>query len=179
MAGIDEVRKHSFPPVVDGCVRVLIVGSLPGEASLAAARYYAHPSNQFWALMERVTGRPLVTLDYEGRLAALLAAGVGLWDAVASATRRGSLDGAIRGHSANDLAALAASLPSLQAVGFNGRTAAAIGARALASLPLALVPLPSSSPALTTPFEHKLQKWSALGAYLSGGRKAPPRSSAA
>lgn len=169
MAAAGDVLKRSFPPVVDARVRVLIVGSLPGEASLAAARYYAHPRNQFWALMERVTGRPLVALDYDARLSALLEAGVGLWDAVASATRRGSLDGAIRGHSPNDLAALAASLPSLRAIGFNGRTAAAIASPALASRGVPLIPLPSSSPALTAPFEAKLVRWRALRPYFSDG----------
>ena len=52
-------RKASFPPVVDAGTRVLILGSLPGDASLAAGRYYAHPQNQFWRLMELVIGEEL------------------------------------------------------------------------------------------------------------------------
>jgi hypoxanthine-DNA glycosylase len=75
---------------------LLVLGSLPGEESLAQGRYYAHPRNHFWTLIGAVIGRDLVALGYEARLAALLEAGVGLWDVVASATRRGSLDGAIR-----------------------------------------------------------------------------------
>ena len=72
--------------MVDAQTRVLVCGSLPGEASLAAGRYYAHPANQFWRLVGGVIAQDLVPLDYPDRLAALLAAGIGLWDTVASAS---------------------------------------------------------------------------------------------
>ena len=70
------MRKRSFPPVVDANTRLLVLGSLPGEASLAAQRYYAHPRNLFWTLMGEVIGEDLVGLDYEDRLAALRGEGV-------------------------------------------------------------------------------------------------------
>jgi hypoxanthine-DNA glycosylase len=89
-------RKSSFPPVVAAGTRVLILGSLPGERSLAERRYYAHPQNQFWRLVGSVIGSELEALGYEARLEALLSARIGLWDTVASATRTGSLDAAIR-----------------------------------------------------------------------------------
>ncbi|HEX8482001.1 MAG TPA: DNA-deoxyinosine glycosylase [Allosphingosinicella sp.] len=159
--------KHSFAPVVVSATRVLVLGSLPGEESLAANRYYANPRNHFWRLIGQVTGLDLAVLPYETRLEALLAAGVGLWDTVGSATRRGSLDGAIRLDKANDLPALAARLPKLRAVGFNGGKSAAIGMPQLAARPdLALIPLPSSSPAYTRPFEEKLAHWMKLAPYL-------------
>ncbi|HWT51970.1 MAG TPA: DNA-deoxyinosine glycosylase, partial [Caulobacter sp.] len=100
------MRKAGFPPVVDAKTRVLILGSLPGEASLAARQYYGNPRNAFWRLMEGVIGAPLVPLDYEQRLAALVAHRVGLWDVIAEAERPGSLDAAIRDPAANDLLAL-------------------------------------------------------------------------
>jgi hypoxanthine-DNA glycosylase len=159
--------KRSFPPVADERTRLLILGSLPGEESLARARYYANPRNQFWRLTGAVIGKDLEPLDYEERLAALLAAGVGLWDVVAAASRSGSLDTAIRGHSANDLKALAARLPALKAVAFNGGTSARIGLKQLAGLPLRLVPLPSSSPALTLAFEDKLRRWMEVRPFVS------------
>ena len=80
-------RKSSFSPVVAPDTRVLVLGSLPGERSLAAGRYYAHPQNRFWHLIGGAIGLELGPLDYEQRLAALLAAKVGLWDTVASARR--------------------------------------------------------------------------------------------
>jgi double-stranded uracil-DNA glycosylase len=164
---MDEV-KRSFPPVADARTRVLVLGSLPGEESLARSQYYANPRNHFWRLIGAVTGLDLVPLPYEQRLEALLAAHVGLWDTVGSATRRGSLDGAIRLNSANDLAELAASLPRLRAVGFNGGKSASLGLPRLAGrTDLALIPLPSSSPAYTRPFEDKLAEWLRLAPYLS------------
>lgn len=113
-----------FAPVVNADTRVLILGSLPGVASLAAQQYYAHPRNQFWPLLATVLGQPgLPALDYPQRLAHLQAHGVGLWDVVAQAQRRGSLDTAIRAAQRNDLARLVASLPALRLVAFNGATA--------------------------------------------------------
>jgi double-stranded uracil-DNA glycosylase len=160
--------KRSFPPVADERTRLLVLGSLPGEESLARRQYYANPRNHFWRLIGAVIGADLVALPYEERLEALLAAGVGLWDTVGAATRRGSLDGAIRLNSANDLAELAARLHELRAIGFNGGKSASLGLPRLAGrADLALIPLPSSSPAYRRPFEEKLAEWMKLAPYLS------------
>jgi len=164
----DVPRKRSFPPVVDPRVRLLVLGSLPGEKSLAAGRYYANPHNQFWKLMAAVVARDLEALDYAARLAALLDAHVGLWDVVASAHRVGSTDAAIVDLEANDLAALVGTLPELRAIAFNGGTALKHGARQLGDVAhgYAIVPLPSSSPLHTIGLAAKLPAWLALRAYL-------------
>jgi hypoxanthine-DNA glycosylase len=162
------VRKSSFPPVVRPDTRVLILGSLPGERSLAAGRYYAHPRNLFWRLAGGAIGRELEALGYEERLAALLAAGVGLWDTVASARRAGSLDAAIREAEHNPLAEHDATLPELRAVAFNGARSVAIGSALLAGSGLALLALPSSSPAYAAmPYAEKLRLWRAIGEFLA------------
>ncbi len=162
-----EEIKRCFPPVVDERTRVLVLGSLPGEESLARRQYYGNPRNHFWRLMSEVIGRDLVPLAYEERLAALLEAGVGLWDTVGTATRRGSLDGNIRRHQANPLGELVAALPALRAVGFNGGKSASLGLAQLAGeTRLALLPLPSSSPAYTLSFDAKLAVWLKLRAFL-------------
>ncbi|MCA1661923.1 MAG: DNA-deoxyinosine glycosylase [Novosphingobium sp.] len=161
------MRKSAFPPIVTPDARVLILGSLPGEASLAAGRYYAHPQNQFWRLVASVIGRDLASLDYPARLAALLAAGIGLWDTVASARREGSLDAALRDVEGAALGDLVETLPALRAVGFNGATSARLGRLALADAPLALVDLPSSSPAYAAmSFAAKAQIWGRLREFL-------------
>ena len=159
--------KRSFPPVVDERTRVLLLGSLPGEQSLARGQYYANPRNQFWRLVGAVIGEPLDGLDYEARLARLLEARIGLWDTVESAVRTGSLDGNIRGHKASDLPRLVSALPELRAVGFNGGKSAALGMPQLAGAEgLALIALPSSSPAYTLAFESKLAAWMELRRFL-------------
>jgi TDG/mug DNA glycosylase family protein len=161
-----ETLKRSFGPVVDTRTRVLVLGSLPGEESLARGQYYGNPRNHFWRLIGAVTGEALESLPYEERLERLLAAGVGLWDTIGAATRRGSLDGNIRGIEANALAGLVDSLPELRAVGFNGGRSASLGLKQLAGQPLTLLPLPSSSPAYTLPFEAKREAWLQLRTFL-------------
>lgn len=158
--------KHGLPPVARADARLLLLGSLPGEASLAAARYYAHPRNQFWRLMERVTGVALDALAYGERIERLGERRVALWDVVHAARREGSLDGQMRAIETRDLAAFVAGLPKLRAIGFNGGTAARLGRRALGGAGLRLVDLPSSSPAYTLPFADKAERWAALAAFL-------------
>lgn len=147
---------------------MLILGSLPGEASLAARRYYAHPQNRFWHLVGYAIGRDLAGLEYEDRLAELQAAKIALWDTVASARRTGSLDAAIREAEHAPLADLVSTLPELRAVAFNGRKAAAIGRPQLAGSGLALIDLPSSSPAYASlPIAEKERLWARLADFLA------------
>jgi hypoxanthine-DNA glycosylase len=162
--------KRCFDPVVDAKTRVLILGSLPGEASLAHQQYYAHKQNRFWHLIGDVIGEALPGMQYEARLQALLDHRVGLWDVIAQAQREGSLDSRIRDHAANDLTALIATLPNLACIAFNGGTAAKIGAQALAvrHSSLELIKLPSSSPAYAAvPYAGKLHEWMALRKWLA------------
>lgn len=159
-----DARKRCFDPVVDANTRLLILGSLPGEKSLAHSQYYAHPQNKFWMLLGEVLGVELKSLPYVERLATLLAHGVGLWDVVAQAQRTGSLDSNIRARDDNDLVALAASLPQLQTIAFNGGTAAKLGIKVLGehAQRYRIVNLPSSSPAYTLAYAQKLQAWLSL-----------------
>ncbi|MEN5361791.1 DNA-deoxyinosine glycosylase [Brevundimonas intermedia] len=165
----DAGRKRAFEPVVAQDAQVLILGSLPGAASLAAARYYAHPRNGFWPLIGGVLGEDLADLPYEQRLERLKARGVGLWDVIASAERSGSLDAAIRSPEAADLRGLVESLPNLRAVAFNGGLAARLGRRILSNPDqVALVDLPSSSPAHAISLSAKADSWAILGKFLPG-----------
>ena len=159
-----DPRKRCFDPVVDADTRLLILGSLPGEKSLAHSQYYAHPQNKFWTLLGEVLGVDLSSLPYAARLSTLLAHGVGLWDVVAQAQRTGSLDSNIRARDDNDLVALAASLPQLQTIAFNGGTAAKLGIKVLGehAQRYRIVSLPSSSPAYTLAYAAKLLKWKTL-----------------
>ena len=160
-------RKAGFDPLVDANTRLLILGSLPGDASLRAGQYYGHPQNAFWRLVGGVIGRDLAALPYGDRLAGLKAAGVGLWDVIASAERPGSLDAAIRQPEAADLRGLVGTLPKLRAVAFNGGMAVRLGRAVLAGgQGVELIDLPSSSPAHARPFEEKAAAWAQLGRHL-------------
>ena len=161
-------RAQGFAPAVTPDIRVLILGSLPGVASLAAGQYYAHPRNSFWPIMSALLGQPLVQMPYEAWLKALNAGGVGLWDVLASAERSGSLDAAIRSPEAADLRGLIDTLPALRAVAFNGAKSAAVGRKILKDhLPdMELIDLPSSSPAHARPLEDKLARWAVLAPFL-------------
>lgn len=162
-----DTRRIGFDPIVDADTRLLILGSLPGDASLRAARYYAHPRNAFWRLLGGVLSEDLDTLAYEARLERLKARRIGLWDVIASAERSGSLDAAIRSPQAADLRGLVAGLPELRAVAFNGGLAARLGRRILEDhADLVLLDLPSSSPAHARPLAEKAARWAALSDFV-------------
>jgi hypoxanthine-DNA glycosylase len=156
-----SARLAGLPPVIDRRARVLILGSFPSAASLAAQQYYAHPQNQFWRMLGAVIGQPLKDMPYAARLAAVQAAGIAIWDIYASCERAGSLDSAIRNSVANDFAALKKSALALRRICFNGRTAAK-RLREMEALGYEAVVLPSTSPAHAgMTFEEKLARWRA------------------
>ena len=147
---------------------MFLLGSFPGDASLAAGRYYAHPTNQFWRLLGDVIEDDLQTLDYDVRLERLADRRIGLWDVIGSASRRGSLDQAIREARHNAVEKLLQDFPCLQAIAFNGTIAAVIGRRLIGTPPMgvALLDLPSSSAANTRPLIEKALKWATLKEFL-------------
>lgn len=166
---------QGLPPQAGTDCRVLILGSMPGAASLAAARYYAHPRNRFWPLMGALCGFD-AGLDYPRRLAALRSAGAGLWDVIGACERSGSLDADIvRGSEvANPLANWLAERPGVRAIAFNGGKAAQAFQRHVApTLPAAMTErlafhaLPSTSPANAAfGVERLAGQWRALAPYL-------------
>ena len=112
-------RLTGLPPVVSDATVLLVLGSFPGAASLAARQYYGHPQNHFWRILEAIwpsSHRQMVTDSYENRIAWLLDHGLGLWDVYASCERQGSLDTAIRNAEVNDFAALAARCTALRGI---------------------------------------------------------------
>ncbi len=159
---------RGFAPVAAPHARLLILGSMPGRASLAAAEYYAQPRNAFWRIAAELFGVDPAA-PYIQRCRTLSAAGVALWDVLASCERRGSLDSAIRPASAraNDFGPFFQQHPAIRAVWFNGRAAEALYRRLVlpglappaADLPLAV--LPSTSPAhAALDYRQKLARWS-------------------
>lgn len=160
-------RRVGLPPIARSDARLFILGSLPGEVSLAARRYYAHSTNQFWRLLGGAIGEELQGLSYEDRLRCLAERRIGLWDVIASASRTGSLDQAIRAAEHNRIEHLLHDFPDLRAIAFNGSTASTVGRRLIGEPPrrIALVDLPSSSAANTKPFAEKAEAWARLAQF--------------
>lgn len=164
---------RSFAPVAARDARVLILGSMPGVASLTAQQYYAHPRNAFWPIMGALLGFAPAA-PYEVRLRALTQAGIALWDVLDACVRPGSLDSAILDASIvpNDFTGFLARHRGITHVFFNGSKAAdSFRRHVIPTLPsasqLTLTPLPSTSPAnASTRFEHKLERWRVVMAAL-------------
>jgi len=155
---------RSFAPVSAPDARVLILGSMPGTASLQAGQYYAHPRNAFWPIMGALYGAG-PDLPYADRAAKLKAEGVAVWDVLQAYERQGSLDANIRGDVPNDFAAFFAAHPGIRRIGLNGGKAAASFRKHAGRLLLqgaAVHVLPSTSPAhAARGFEEKCAIWRA------------------
>ncbi|MDP5240570.1 DNA-deoxyinosine glycosylase [Uliginosibacterium sp. 31-16] len=170
------MRVCSFPPLAAPNARILILGSMPGVASLQAQRYYAHPHNRFWPIMGEALGFDPAA-PYAERCTHLVAAGVAVWDVLQSCVRPGSLDADIDATSVliNDFTDFFAAHPQIRRVCFNGGTAESLFRRhvrpPLASGPVDFLRLPSTSPAHAgmRPAE-KLAAWKAA---LDGGLLLP------
>jgi hypoxanthine-DNA glycosylase len=148
-----------LPAIIDAQACVLILGSFPSPASLAAGQYYAHKQNQFWRILAAVLDQPLVGMDYAAKQAAVRAAGIAIWDVYRSCERPGSLDSAIRNAVPNDFAALKKSAVAIRLVAFNGQAAGKFAPQ-LQALGYETVVLPSTSPANASwSFERKLGAW--------------------
>lgn len=158
-------------PVIDERARILILGSFPSEASLAAQQYYAHKQNQFWKILGEILQQPLTEMDYAAKLAAVMEAGIAIWDVYESCERAGSLDSAIRKGKLNDFEQLKKSAlagrqegggPALQRVCFNGQAAGKFAPQ-LEALGFVTQILPSTSPANATwTFAQKLAAWQCI-----------------
>lgn len=160
-------RINSFPPVIGSQPRVLILGSMPGVASLAAQEYYAMPRNTFWPIMGELFGAHF-GIPYRQRLETLVDCRVALWDVLGSCVRPGSLDASIEPHSVavNDFNKLFTDYSTIGQVFFNGRKAAEMFRRHVLSTlgsgaeNFSCSTLPSTSPAYAAlSFDEKLAAW--------------------
>lgn len=159
---------QGFPPLADGRSRILILGSMPGNASLIACRYYAHPQNAFWRIMGDLIGAKR-ELSYESKLGILLSFGIALWDVLASCKRRGSLDSAIVDESvtANDFVSFFDHHPRITHVFFNGAMAEKCFRKHVHHLlerpTLICQKLPSTSPAhASLTYPQKYDAWKVI-----------------
>ena len=162
-------QVRSFAPIIGTDPRIVILGSMPGVASLEAVQYYAHPRNAFWPIMGELFDIDPAA-DYESRIAALERLPIILWDSLQACQRPGSLDAAIVDASAvaNDFPWLLREYPDIRAIFCNGATSEKYFHKlALPRLPdppgFELIRMPSTSPANAgMRFEQKLEAWRRL-----------------
>jgi double-stranded uracil-DNA glycosylase len=159
------MRRRGLPPLLAPDARVLILGSFPSEASLAARQYYAHPRNHFWPVLGALLNEPLVEMSYPARTARVRLHGIAIWDTIIACERKGSLDAAIRNAERGEIARVRRVARGLRAVCFNGGTAAR-AEPAWRAEGFATLVLPSTSPAYTLPLARKVDAWRALMEYL-------------
>lgn len=168
------MQLHSFPPVVSPQSRVLVLGSIPGVASLNAGQYYAHPRNAFWPVMQAVAGIDSQA-PYATRLQQLCDSGIALWDVIGCCERPGSLDTAIVRDSVqcNDFNTLLRQHTGIGAVFFNGKSVEQLFRRHALPvfepvlLPATRICLPSTSPAnARADLASKINAWTAIKDFL-------------
>ena len=164
------VAAVGLPPILPRDARILVLGSFPGIASLAARQYYAHPRNHFWPVMSALLDEPLVELPYARRLERMRARGIGLWDTIVACDRHASSDQSIRNAERAEVARVKRASPRIEVVAFNGNTAARAAPR-WRDAGYATLALPSTSPAYTRPLAEKVAAWRALARWLA---KASP-----
>ncbi len=162
------MAKYALPAIIHPTSHSLILGTLPGDQSLANQFYYLHPRNQFWRLMQAIFADQPGTTSIT-RSAFLARHGLGLWDVLHAAERDGSLDTAIRKPIANDFQLFLTSYPMITKLGLNGTKTQQLFTRLVwptlsAELQsrLQIYALPSTSPANTQPFAEKLKAWAVM-----------------
>ncbi|MCL2178279.1 MAG: DNA-deoxyinosine glycosylase [Proteobacteria bacterium] len=161
------MRISCFEPIEDKYARVLILGSMPGQTSLAENQYYAHPHNAFWPILSEVLGFEK-NAPYALKIQALKNAHIALWDVLQFCIREGSsLDVRIRTSSekANDFQSFFDAHPEIQHVFFNGSKAQSCFKKHVlrklnSSSSPSYVRLPSTSPAhASQSYAQKLEIW--------------------
>ncbi|QHT58869.1 DNA-deoxyinosine glycosylase [Paenibacillus lycopersici] len=166
------MRVHSFPPMVREGAAVLVLGSMPGRASIAANQYYGNPRNHMWGVLYGLFGLE-PDEAYEDRLAFAASHGIAMWDVIESCEREGSLDANIRAEVPNDLPGLIAEFPGIRCLIFNGTKSHDTFMKYFKTHPalaeLTKLKLPSTSPIPTKTMRStadRIEAWRALLPYL-------------
>ena len=153
---------HCFEPVIDQNTKVMIIGTMPGEASLVANEYYAYKHNALWKIMARLYNSDRKFADYGEKLSCLRENGIGLWDNLHSCERSGSLDSDIKNAEPNDFETLCIRYPALKCFLFNGQQSYKFFKKFHPALleKYEYYILPSTSPAnASISFDEKLKHW--------------------
>lgn len=157
---ISTNTKTSFDPISNSNTTILILGTMPGDKSLALGEYYGHPRSRFWKIISTITGNNL-PLTYIDKKTLLLKSQIGIWDVAHKANRKGSLDSAIEDEEPNDLDSFIATHKNLKVIGFNGTKSEALFDKYFGrKSEIKYISLPSTSPANTgIDFDNICKVW--------------------
>jgi hypoxanthine-DNA glycosylase len=163
------MKIQSFPSLSNPNAKVLLLGTMPGEKSLALNQYYGHPQNLFWKLLAAVFNEPLPT-DYQLKKEMLLRNNIAVWDVLQACERKGSLDSAIMKEVPNDFKRFLKEHRNIKLIAFNGQKAAAFFKKHVGlNKDYTYVILPSTSPANAGKnFEQKLKEWNVIAPWKNG-----------
>ena len=154
---------HSFPPFVNSNTEILILGTMPGIASLEKQEYYAHPRNHFWKIMYTLLKNLPISEIFEEKIKLIQSNNIGLWDVLQNCERKGSLDIHIKNHIENDFEMLFEKFPGITKIVFNGKESHKYFLKKFGQIKgITCYVMPSTSPANTISFEKKLEIWSAI-----------------
>ena len=142
---MSEELEHPFKPIVFKDTEILILGSFPSIKSFENNFYYAHPSNQFWKILEAVTSYPVNNRDQKIWL--LKESKIGLWDMIQNCSRDNSLDASLEDEKVNDIATFLETYPSIKKLAFTGKKSQALFETHFGYLDIERVYLPSPSAA--------------------------------
>ena len=153
-------RISSFPPIVDSCSKILILGSIPGAKSLEMKQYYAHPQNKFWKIIFDIFNEEFTT-DYGQKIKFLHKKNIALWDVIDGCERKGSLDSGIKNEHANKIPEFIDAHPTLKAIFCNGQKSYRNLQKIVGkNFHLPIILLPSTSPAhAAMPYAEKRDLW--------------------
>jgi hypoxanthine-DNA glycosylase len=153
---------NSFPPFVNSQTKILILGTMPGIASLEKQEYYAHKRNHFWKIMYTLLNNLPISEIFEEKIQLLQANNIGLWDVLENCERKGSLDIHIKNQKENDFETLFKEFPGISKIIFNGKESHKYFLKKFGQIKgITYYVMPSTSPANTMTFENKLKIWSA------------------
>lgn len=155
---------NSFPPFVNSSTEILILGTMPGVASLEKQEYYAHQRNYFWKIMHTLLYELPISEIFEEKIKLLQTNKIGLWDVLENCERKGSLDIHIKNHKENDFETLFKNFPSINKIVFNGKESHKYFLKKFGQIEdITYYEMPSTtSPANTMTFENKLKIWSSF-----------------
>lgn len=152
---------HSFPPFANSQTEILILGTMPGSASLEKQEYYAHQRNHFWKIIYTLLDNLPISIVFREKIQTLQAHKIGLWDVLENCERKGSLDIHIINQKENDFETLFKEFPGITKLIFNGKESHKYFLKRFGQIEgITYNVMPSTSPANTMSFENKLKSWS-------------------